>query len=55
MSRKPITVVKTEILNCTDTLVLGKYLKMVNSNAFTNTTSHTKYNVPNRKKKNVSE
>ena len=37
MSRKPITVVKTEILNCTDTLVLGKFLKMINLNVFTNT------------------
>ena len=36
MSRKPITVVKTEILNCTETLVLGKYLNMINSNAFAN-------------------
>ena len=48
MSRKPITVVKTEILNCTDTLVLGKFLKMINSYAFTNTIM---YNVPYRNEK----
>ena len=47
MSRKPITVVKTEILNCTDTLVLGKFLKMINSYAFTNIT--IMYHIERRK------